>query len=110
MLLNLVSNALRHGGEEAKVKLTIREEAGEKGTDVLIDVADDGKGMTPEDASHIFERFYRADTSRTRDTGGSGLGLAIVKSLVEQHGGRISVESALGEGSTFTLRLPALAA
>ncbi|GEA41884.1 two-component system sensor kinase [Corynebacterium striatum] len=110
VLLNLVSNALRHGGEEAKVKLTIREEAGEKGTDVLIDVADDGKGMAPEDASHIFERFYRADTSRTRDTGGSGLGLAIVKSLVEQHGGRISVESALGEGSTFTLRLPALAA
>ncbi|MDN6461331.1 MAG: ATP-binding protein, partial [Corynebacterium flavescens] len=69
---------------------------------------DDGKGMSAQDAAHIFERFYRADISRTRDTGGSGLGLAIVKSLVEQHGGSISVTSKPGEGSTFTVRLPAL--
>ena len=75
-----------------------------------IDVADAGKGISPEDAAHIFERFYRADTSRTRDTGGSGLGLAIVKSLVEQHGGSISVDSELGSGSVFTVQLPKAAA
>ncbi|MDO5032415.1 cell wall metabolism sensor histidine kinase WalK [Corynebacterium sp.] len=106
VLLNLVSNGIRHGGEEAVVTLVVREEA----EHVLIDVADDGKGMSPADAAHIFERFYRADTSRTRDTGGSGLGLAIVKSLVEQHGGSISVASELGEGSVFTLSLPKAAA
>ncbi|MDU6239339.1 MAG: ATP-binding protein [Bradyrhizobium sp.] len=76
---------------------------------MLVDVIDDGKGMSKEDAAHIFERFYRADTSRTRDTGGSGLGLAIVHSLVEQHDGSISVDSELGRGTTFTVRLPALA-
>ncbi|WP_408932535.1 ATP-binding protein [Corynebacterium sp. YSMAA1_1_D6] len=102
ILLNLVSNGIRHGGPEASVTLTLRDDA----EHVLIDVADDGKGISPEDASHIFERFYRADTSRTRDTGGSGLGLAIVKSLVEQHGGSISVESELGRGSVFTVCLP----
>lgn len=102
VLLNLVSNGIRHGGEDASVTLTLRDD--EK--HVLIDVSDDGKGISPEDASHIFERFYRADTSRTRDTGGSGLGLAIVKSLVEQHGGSISVDSELGRGSVFTVCLP----
>ena len=102
VLLNLVSNGIRHGGEDAVVTLTLRDDE----EHVLIDVSDDGKGISPDDASHIFERFYRADSSRTRDTGGSGLGLAIVKSLVEQHGGSISVESELGRGSVFTVRLP----
>ena len=85
--------------------LRLRREA----NDVLVDVIDDGKGMSQDDAAHIFERFYRADTSRTRDTGGSGLGLAIDHSLVEQHDGSISVDSELGRGTTFTVRLPALA-
>ena len=102
VLLNLVTNGLRHGGSEAAVTLVLRQEDGH----VLIDIADDGKGMTPEVASHIFERFDREDSSRTRDTGGSGLGLAIVKSLVSQHGGTITVESEPGEGSVFTVSLP----
>ena len=105
VILNLVSNAFKHGGPEAKVRITLRENLDK----VFIDVADTGVGMSPEDAEHIFERFYRADTSRTRDTGGSGLGLAIVHSLVEQHDGSISVDSELGRGTTFTVRLPALA-
>ncbi|MEJ4126001.1 HAMP domain-containing sensor histidine kinase [Corynebacterium marquesiae] len=105
VLLNLVTNGIRHGGEDATVTLRLRREA----NDVLVDVIDDGKGMSQDDAAHIFERFYRADTSRTRDTGGSGLGLAIVHSLVEQHDGSISVDSELGRGTTFTVRLPALA-
>ena len=104
VLLNLISNGLRHGGEDATVTLQLRRDS----KDILVDVIDDGKGMSSEDAAHIFERFYRADSSRTRDTGGSGLGLAIVHSLVEQHGGSISVDSKLGHGTTFTVRLPAL--
>ncbi|MCF4007132.1 HAMP domain-containing histidine kinase [Corynebacterium uropygiale] len=115
IILNLVANALVHGGEEAQVSIVLRpaEEAGEKGaapagvpmTEILI--IDDGCGMSPEDAEHIFERFYRADSSRSRNSGGSGLGLAIVHSLVERHGGTITVQTAPGEGSTFTVALPA---
>lgn len=103
IILNLITNGLRHGGEDAKVTIELEKDNG----DVLVKVIDTGRGMDPEVSSHIFERFYREDTSRTRDTGGSGLGLAIVKSLVEQHGGSIEVESELGVGSTFTVRLPA---
>ncbi len=102
VLTNLLVNALKHGGEEANVKLGIST----TDTDVVITIADDGVGLSEEDAAHIFERFYRADTSRTRATGGSGLGLAIVKSLVAAHHGTITVDSTLGEGTTFTLTLP----
>ena len=104
VLLNLVSNGIRHGGPEAEVTVRLRKEEGT----VFLEVADDGKGMEQDVAVHIFERFYREDSSRTRDTGGSGLGLAIVKSLVEQHGGTISVESTPGEGTVFTIELTAL--
>ena len=103
VILNLITNGLRHGGEDAEITVGLERD----GDDILIKVIDTGRGMDPEVSSHIFERFYREDTSRTRDTGGSGLGLAIVKSLVEQHGGSIDVESELGVGSTFTVRLPA---
>ncbi|MCX7541242.1 sensor histidine kinase [Corynebacterium antarcticum] len=99
---NLVGNALIHAGPEARV--TVGLATGE-GT-VLITVADDGCGMTEEDTRQIFGRFYRADTSRSRASGGSGLGLAIVKSLTESHGGTVSVRSAPGEGSVFTVELP----
>lgn len=103
IILNLITNGIRHGGDEAEITIGLERD----GDDVLIKVIDTGRGMDPEVSAHIFERFYREDTSRTRDTGGSGLGLAIVKSLVEQHGGSIDVESELGVGSTFTVRLPA---
>jgi two-component system sensor histidine kinase SenX3 len=74
---------------------------------VHIGVADQGIGIAAKDLDRIFERFYRADKARSRDTGGTGLGLAIVKHISVNHGGRVDVESTLGEGSTFTLRLPA---
>lgn len=102
VLLNLIVNGLRHGGEDAHVTVRL----GRDENDVIIDVIDDGKGMDKETAEHIFERFYREDSSRTRDTGGSGLGLAIVKTLVDQHDGTITVDSAPGEGATFTIRIP----
>lgn len=103
VLLNLISNAFKHAGEDAEVTITLRDNLDR----LFIDVADNGRGMNPEDAEHIFERFYRADSSRHRAAGGgSGLGLAITKSLVEQHDGTISVRTAPGEGSTFTISLP----
>ena len=103
VLTNLVANGLNHGGPEAEVNIQV-ETADDK---VKILVIDNGVGMSKEDAEHIFERFYRADTSRSRASGGSGLGLAITKSLVEGHGGTITVDSELGKGTVFSIILPA---
>lgn len=104
VLVNLITNAYKHAGADAEVTVTIRKNLDR----VVIDVADNGCGIDPKDAEHIFERFYRADSSRNRATGGSGLGLAITKSLIEAHGGTVKVATAPGEGSTFTISLPAL--
>lgn len=107
---NLMTNALRHGGEDASVTLRLTQsDPGVQPATVGVDVIDDGAGIPAEDVPHLFERFYRADVSRSRASGGSGLGLSIVKSLVEAHGGTITVESTLGEGTTFHVRLPAAA-
>ncbi|MFE9699806.1 sensor histidine kinase [Streptomyces sp. NPDC006270] len=104
---NLVSNAVRHTSEGGRV--TLRAYASEEGADgtVLIEVTDTGTGIPSEDLPHVFDRFWRAEKSRSRRTGGSGLGLAIVRKLVEAHGGTVAVTSVEGEGSTFVLRLPA---
>ena len=99
---NLISNALRHTGPGGSVVLSAeRVDPG-----VQIAVQDTGSGIAPEDLPHVFERFWRGERSRSRDTGGSGLGLAIARELVGLHGGTISVESEIGEGSTFRIALP----
>ena len=104
VIVNLVTNAIKHAGPEAEVTITIRHNLDR----VVVDIADDGVGMEQKDAEHIFERFYRADASRNRASGGgSGLGLAITKSLIEAHGGTVAVATKPGEGSTFTISLPA---
>ncbi|MGH8922267.1 MAG: sensor histidine kinase, partial [Actinomycetes bacterium] len=100
---NLLANAVRHTPPDGRIGLAGRR----AGRDVLITVTDTGAGIAPEDVAHVFDRFWRADKSRTRRTGGSGLGLAIVRKLAEAQGGDVTVTSALGEGSTFTLRMPA---
>ncbi len=82
--------------------------AEQTGSMVRLSVADTGSGIANEDLPHIFERFYRADRSRQQHDGSSGLGLAIAKSIVEAHGGTITVASAVGKGTTFTISLPAL--
>lgn len=100
---NLVENALRHTPPGGEVRVRLRDGNGDG---VHLQVADTGSGIRPEDLPHIFEHFYRADESRARSSGGTGMGLAIVKSLVEAHGGHVSVESSPGTGSTFTVTLP----
>jgi two-component system sensor histidine kinase BaeS len=100
---NLVENALRHTPSGGEVRVILREGEGDR---IHVVVADTGSGILAEDLPHVFEHFYRADASRARSSGGTGMGLAIVKSLVEAHGGRVSVESAPGSGSIFTVTLP----
>ncbi len=103
VLLNLLSNALRHtpaGG-------TITVQGRSTDSELCIVVQDTGDGLEPDQLAAVFDRFYRADKSRTRETGGTGLGLAIVKAIVEAHGGRVEAHSAgKGRGSTFTFTLP----
>ena len=104
---NLVSNAVRHTPVGGSV--TLRAYAtGSGGADgrVVVEVADTGSGIAPEDLPYVFDRFWRAEKSRNRRTGGSGLGLAIVRKLVEAHEGTADVASTVGQGSVFTLRLP----
>jgi signal transduction histidine kinase len=98
---NLVSNALRHTPSGGSVTLFARGGDGP----ARIAVSDTGQGIPPEDLPHLFDRFYRGDAARDRASGGSGLGLAIARALVEAHGGRIEVESTVGEGTTFTVIL-----
>jgi two-component system phosphate regulon sensor histidine kinase PhoR len=77
-----------------------------EGSEMVMSVEDTGIGIPKADQERIFERFYRADAARSRESGGTGLGLSIVKHLVEAHGGRIRVESEVGQGSTFYVHLP----
>jgi two-component system sensor histidine kinase MtrB len=100
---NLVKNAIEHTAEGS-----VRIWVGRRGADVVVTVADDGEGIPAEDLPHIFERFYRADVHRARTLGGTGLGLAIALENVNLHRGSISVRSEVGEGSTFTVTLPAI--
>ncbi|MFN2221258.1 MAG: sensor histidine kinase [Candidatus Promineifilaceae bacterium] len=103
VLSNLASNALRHTPKGGRIDLS----AEASGTAILLKVGDNGRGIAVEDLPHIFDRFYRGDKSRQQnESGESGLGLAIAKSIVEAHGGRISVASQPGNGATFTVSLP----
>lgn len=102
VLLNLVDNAVKYSKKDEKVIINAQK----KSTEVEVSIADKGMGIPYEDLPRIFERFYRVDKSRSRSLGGTGLGLAIVKHIIESHGGKISVASALGEGTTITFTLP----
>jgi len=101
-LLNLINNAIKYSDEGASVTLTAEAE----GEHVILSVKDEGEGIAVKHLDRLFERFYRVDKARTREVGGTGLGLAIVKHVAQAHGGVASVESILGEGSTFRLVLP----
>lgn len=103
VLVNLLDNAIHYNYERGSIEVRVSRE----GEVAVLQVADTGRGIAPEHLPHIFKRFYRADQARTSSEHRSGLGLAIVHSIVEAHGGTIAVESRLGLGTTFTVRLPA---
>ncbi len=104
---NLVDNALRHTPVDSPVEVHLgRTTRGERDW-VELGVRDHGPGLTPEQAERVFERFYRTDSARNRNTGGTGLGLAIVAGVVARHGGTAEVDSTPGDGATFRVLLPA---
>ncbi|MGB1572937.1 MAG: sensor histidine kinase [Flavobacteriales bacterium] len=101
VVTNLISNSLRYGKEGGRTEVRFYD----MDEQMLVEVADDGIGMSEEHLPRIFERFYRVDKSRSRNAGGSGLGLSIVKHIIEAHGQTISVRSTQGKGSTFAFTL-----
>lgn len=105
VLGNLMANAVQHTPDTSLITVRV----GTAGDDAVLEVADRGPGMTPEDAQRVFERFYRTDSSRARASGGTGLGLSIVDSLVYAHGGRVTVTTAPGQGCCFRVSLPRIA-
>jgi two-component system sensor histidine kinase SenX3 len=102
LVRNLVENAVQYTRPGGTVEVAVQPENGR----AVLTVRDDGVGIPTKDQARVFERFYRVDRARSRDTGGTGLGLSIVKHVVENHSGTVQVASRLGEGSTFTVRLP----
>jgi two-component system, OmpR family, sensor kinase len=103
---NLMSNALSHTPDGTPVTVAILAGPRDPEPSVVLEITDQGPGMPPEQAEHVFERFYRGDQARTRKTGGTGLGLAIVAALVTAHGGSVALRTAPGQGATFRVTLP----
>ena len=101
-IANLVENAIKYTRDSGLIRLIVRGENGQ----TIVEVVDNGIGIGAEDLPRIFERFYRAERSRSREMGGTGLGLSIVKHIVQAHGGQIEVETTPGEGSTFRMKFP----
>lgn len=101
VIVNLIINSIRYGKEGGETRIRFRDMLDR----ILVEVEDNGLGITKEDIPRVFERFYRTDKGRSREQGGTGLGLAIVKHIVEAHGERISVRSEAGVGSTFSFTL-----
>ncbi|EGK11645.1 sensor histidine kinase VicK [Desmospora sp. 8437] len=102
MLVNLLSNCLKFTSKGGEV--TVRTE--QKGKEAILTVRDTGEGIPQEELQRVFERFYRVDRSRNRQSGGSGIGLTIVKKLVESHSGSIQIESKPGMGTCIYIHLP----
>jgi two-component system OmpR family sensor kinase len=104
-LANVIINAIKHGGEDNRIRVT----AEQRGTSIAIAVTDQGPGIAADERDHLFEAFYRGRRARDRQIQGSGLGLSLVDHVVREHGGSVVVESTPGQGSRFTMTLPAAA-
>jgi signal transduction histidine kinase len=102
VFVNLLENAFRHTPPDGRIALSTRSVNG----DVIVRVADTGEGIPPEHLARVCERFYRVDAARARKSGGCGLGLAISRSIVQAHGGTLSIESEVGRGTVVTVTLP----
>jgi two-component system phosphate regulon sensor histidine kinase PhoR len=103
---NLVENALKYGASGKRVEVTMGVIPSPEGGEVTVSVRDFGPGIAPQHLPRLTERFYRVDVETSRAEGGTGLGLAIVKHIVARHRGRLTIESEIGHGATFTVRLP----
>ncbi len=103
VLINLLDNAFKFTPSGGNIEI----ETAQTGSTVMVRVVDSGIGISPEESTRIFERFHQIDKEKSREPGGVGLGLSIARALAEQNGGTLEVESTLGQGSCFTLRLPA---
>ncbi|NMB81337.1 MAG: GHKL domain-containing protein [Ignavibacteria bacterium] len=101
-LYNIVDNAIKYGDENSTIEIILLEESDM----VIIDIINRGAGISEDKVEKIFDKFYRADESRTRKSGGVGLGLSVVKSIIEMHKGTVSVNSTPNERTTFTLSFP----
>lgn len=99
---NIIDNAIKYTPDGKRIYLSLEKKNG----NAIVSIQDEGKGLSEENKSKIFDRFYRVDQSRSRETGGAGLGLCICRNIVELHNGKIEVKSRLGEGSTFVVTLP----
>jgi signal transduction histidine kinase len=104
LILNLLKNAIDYNKQNGTVRVSLIE----KDTKVVLTIEDTGIGISPKDIPHIFERFYKADSSRTQNASGSGLGLSIAREIVEEHKGSIYLESRLGAGTVCTVRFPSV--
>lgn len=100
--INLLHNAIKFTPENGEIRITLKK----ADCEVCCQVEDTGMGVAPENQMHIFERFYKVDKARDRSLGGNGLGLALVKKIIELHGGIVTVESEVGKGTAFTVKLP----
>ncbi len=105
LVRNLIDNAVRYTREGGLVRVDVAPDSGQ----VVLRVSDTGVGIPSRDLERVFERFYRVDPARSRETGGTGLGLALVKHVAENHGGTVALQSELGQGTTVEVRLPAAA-
>ena len=104
---NLVENALKYGAAGKRVDITLTRAQTRVGRpEARIAVRDHGPGIAPEHLPRLTERFYRVDVADSRAQGGTGLGLALVKHVLNRHGGRLTIDSVLGQGATFTMHLP----
>ena len=99
---NIIENAIKYTPDGGKISVSLQK----MGRDAVLEISDTGVGIPEADVAHVFDRFYRVDKARSRDTGGTGLGLSIVQQIVRLHAGSVTVQSEQGKGTTFIVQLP----
>ena len=108
MFINIIDNAIKYSGESSEINIVLKEAMIDDNLYAQVQIKDQGEGISSEHLSRLTERFYRIDKNRSRNLGGTGLGLSIVKHIVNRHNGKLTIESELEKGSTFTIYLSIL--